>query len=120
MYMYVVINQQGKYYKSGKHSKWRDTISEATFYTTPGPAQAQARWWVTHFPEHGIPDVLEIPLDEGKATYVDISKSIIEGLTKLRYELSTHPNKHLTPANSDGIITIDALLESIRHRYSNN
>jgi len=67
MYLYVVKNKKEKYYKAGGHPKypnWRIPMCEATLYMSSDTAYKDARWLGEKFPEHDIPDVLELLIDE--------------------------------------------------------
>lgn len=66
--LYVLRSKDGKYFKSkgyqGIGASWRDEIGDAKVYAKPGPARSQVTWWATHFPQFGVPDLLEITITE--------------------------------------------------------
>ena len=63
--LYAVRSKDGKWYKSQHHRRgWQDDVSDARFFSTPGPAKTQITYFATHFPDDGIPDLIEITATE--------------------------------------------------------
>lgn len=75
MFLYIVRNKEGKYFRSkgygGSGSSWVDDLKKARFYANFGAAQARVTWWYKHFPEFGKPDILEFQIIVDLATVIN-------------------------------------------------
>lgn len=78
--LYVVRSKDGKYFKSkgygGYGSSWKDNIDQAKIYTSPRGARGQITFWATHYPQYGIPDLIELLVTEDNMRVVNESGRI--------------------------------------------
>lgn len=78
--LYVVRSKDGKYFKSkgygGYGSSWKDDINQARIYPKPGAARGQITFWATHYPEYGVPDLVELTVNEDNMRVVDEVKRV--------------------------------------------
>lgn len=62
--MYAVRNKEGKYFRSkgygGGGATWVESLSKARIYSRPGPARSQVTFFATHYPQFGIPEIVEL------------------------------------------------------------
>lgn len=60
---YIVCNAEGKFYRSkGLHGygrSWTEDVKKAKVYSRIGPARSVVTYWAGHYPEYGIPDLVE-------------------------------------------------------------
>lgn len=86
MNLYVVRNKDGKFFRpvgfgrSGEH--WQPGLSRAKFYSKIGPAKSQVTFSSKHYPEFGVPDILEFTLDPSKARVIDMTETTVMSLKK--------------------------------------
>ena len=84
--LYVVRNKEGKFFRpvgfGGMGEHWQAGLSRAKFYSKIGPAKSQVTFSSKHYPEFGVPDILEITLDPSKAKVIDMASITIKSLEK--------------------------------------
>ena len=64
--LYGLRNLQGKYMAklNRKGWTWVDDLKIARIYVKPGPARSQITWYANHYPEDGIPELIELRVTE--------------------------------------------------------
>jgi hypothetical protein len=86
--LYAVRNKDGKWMRSkgyeGSGEKWVDDLKKAKIYPKPGPARAQVTYWAENYPEFGVPDLVELHVNEVVVINEDmrVEKSIKDKVLK--------------------------------------
>jgi hypothetical protein len=64
MKLYVIRNKEGKFFRSigfgGIGTNWVEGLDKAKFYTKLGQAKSRCTYFTGHYPQFGVPEVLEI------------------------------------------------------------
>lgn len=67
--LYVVRNKEGKYFRAkgygGYGNTWVDDINKCKVYGKIGSARRTVTWFSNHYPEFGVPDLVELKVKEG-------------------------------------------------------
>lgn len=70
--VYAVRNQDGKWFRSkgfgGYGSCWVDDILKAKIYPKIGGARGRVTWWANHFPQYGVPELVELQITNAIVT----------------------------------------------------
>jgi len=66
--LYAVRNRDGKYFHAKGYghcgATWVDDIKKARIYPRPGPARARVTYFVTNYPQFGVPELVELRVTE--------------------------------------------------------
>lgn len=66
--LYAIRNKEGKWMRSkgygGQGEKWVDDLGKAKNYPKQGTARAQVTFWANAFPKYGIPELVELRVNE--------------------------------------------------------
>ena len=64
--LYAVQSKDGKWLRakgySGSGNSWVENIEDAKIYPKLGNARRQVTWWSNHFPDFGIPLIIEFQI----------------------------------------------------------
>ena len=67
--LYAVQSKDGKWLRakgySGSGNSWVENIEDAKIYPKLGNARRQVTWWSNHFPDFGIPLIIEFQITKG-------------------------------------------------------
>lgn len=67
MKRYGVQSRDGQWFRAkgygGRGDSWTDK-AQAKLYDTEGKARSRATWWASHYPDFGVPHVVEFDLIE--------------------------------------------------------
>ncbi len=68
--MYAIRNKEGKWYHRkgycGYGDSWVDDIKQARIFGTLRPARGQVSYWALNYPDFGIPDIIQLDVDNLK------------------------------------------------------
>lgn len=98
--VYLVRNKEGNWFHAkglnGDGDSWQDDVKKARVYTKLGPARSCVTWWTNHYPDYGIPDIIEIKSTTG--VILDESKRVNKAIDKIKKEKEDREN-HLKQYN---------------------
>jgi len=64
--LYAIQNNEGKWFRAkglkGYGKSWVDDLVNARIYPKKGSARAQVTYFSSHYPEYGIPKLIELPV----------------------------------------------------------
>lgn len=84
--LYIVRNREGRYFRSvgygggGLRAQWVEKIEQARVYQKLGQARSRVTFFAKHYPEYGVPDLLQITADT--AVVVDDTVRVAKALQK--------------------------------------
>ena len=62
--LYAIRNKEKQWFRAkgygGYGKSWVDDIKMAKIYSKPGPARGQITFWSNSYPEFGVPDLIEL------------------------------------------------------------
>lgn len=65
--LYVVQNQEGKFFRSKGYSgygdTWVDNVQNAKIYTKLSQARSRVTWFYNTYPKYGIPNILKLGIN---------------------------------------------------------
>lgn len=88
--LFVVRSAGGQFYRaSGRgggqyKANWVSSLSEARIYSKPGPAKAQASWWLHNYPDYGVPEVVVLEARVAGTTKTKVSDKLHKQHAKLQ------------------------------------
>lgn len=85
--IYLIKSKEGKWFgaKGSFKSHWVDDVQEARLYTKKRPARSQITWWTNNYPEYGIPDLIELTVENGKIL-IEEEQRVIDSINKIKRE----------------------------------
>jgi hypothetical protein len=86
MKLYVVRNQEGKYFRSkgfgGYGQSWVSDLASAKFYAKIGQAKSRCTYWYKTFPGYGCPDLIEIDIDSVPRIVIPMKETCDKSIQK--------------------------------------
>ena len=104
--LFAVRNRDGKWFRSkgynGYGNSWVDNITTAKIYGTASSAKRQVTYWYTHYPEFGMPDLVQIT--SGKCDILDQTERVKKAAKKKALEIANVKISNLDYRNLYDII----------------
>lgn len=97
MKLYVVRNKEGKFFRSigygGTGANWVESLDKAKFYTKVGQAKSRCTYFAGHYPQFGVPEVLEFDLTTITPSVISMDQHVTKSikskrLAELRLQIS--------------------------------
>ena len=97
MKLYVVRNKEGKFFRSigygGNGANWVDGLDKAKFYPKIGQAKSRCTYFAGHYPQFGVPEVLEFDLTTITPSVISMDQHVTKSikskrLAELRLQIS--------------------------------
>lgn len=97
MKLYVVRNKEGKFFRSigygGTGANWVEGLDKAKFYTKIGQAKSRCTYFAGHYPQFGVPEVLEFDLNTITPVVISMEQHVTKSikskrLAELRLQIS--------------------------------
>lgn len=99
MKLYVVQNQEGKFFRNkgygGYGETWREKLEDAKFYSKIGQAKSRVTFFYKTWPEYGCPKILEFDLGVAQAKVIDMEKLTSKSILKIQEKELRRKLKHL-------------------------
>ena len=84
MKLYVVRNKEGKFFRSigygGTGANWVEGLDKAKFYTKVGQAKSRCTYFAGHYPQFGVPEVLEFDLSTITPVVVSMEQHVTKSI----------------------------------------
>ena len=84
MKLYVVRNKEGKFFRSigygGNGANWVDGLDKAKFYPKIGQAKSRCTYFAGHYPQFGVPEVLEFDLNTITPVVVSMEQHVTKSI----------------------------------------
>lgn len=88
MKLYVVRNKEGKFFRSigfgGSGVNWVDGLDKAKFYPKIGQAKSRCTFFAGHYPQFGVPEVLEFDLNTITPVVVSMEQHVTKSIKSKR------------------------------------
>ena len=101
MKLYVVRNKEGKFFRSigfgGSGVNWVDGLDKAKFYPKIGQAKSRCTYFAGHYPQFGVPEVLEFDLDTITPSVISMDQHVTKSIKSKRlaeYRLQVSNRKY--------------------------
>lgn len=84
MKLYVVRNKEGKFFRSigygGTGANWVEGLDKAKFYTKIGQAKSRCTFFAGHYPQFGVPEVLEFDLNTITPVVISMDQHVTKSI----------------------------------------
>lgn len=84
MKLYFVRNKEGKFFRSigygGTGANWVEGLDKAKFYTKVGQAKSRCTYFAGHYPQFGVPEVLEFDLNTITPVVVSMEQHVTKAI----------------------------------------
>ena len=88
MKLYVVRNKEGKFFRSigygGTGANWVEGLDTAKFYTKIGQAKSRCTYFAGHYPQFGVPEVLEFDLNTITPVVISMEQHVTKSIKSKR------------------------------------